>query len=106
MNRHQLFLALRAGPTARAFARILISWTAPPREEAAMRSLLITFLLLGSGATVRADTFVYVSMAPEQKIQVYRLDPVKGALTAVEAVPVKGTPGALAVDPRKRFLFA
>jgi 6-phosphogluconolactonase len=71
-----------------------------------MRSLFVTLLLLGSGATVRADTFVYVSMAPEQKIQVYRLDPAKGTLTAVEAVPVKGTPGALAVDPRKRFLFA
>src|SRR4051794_23564923 len=71
-----------------------------------MRSFLITFLFLASESALRADTFVYVSMAPEQQIQVYRLDPETGKLTAVEAVPVKGTPGALAVDPRKRSLFA
>jgi len=54
----------------------------------------------------RADTFVYVSMAPEQKIQIYQLDPKEGKLTAVEAVAVEGTPGALAVDAKKQFLFA
>lgn len=51
-------------------------------------------------------TFVYVSMAPEQKIQVYRLDPADGKLTPVEAVPVEGAPGSLAVDPGAEFLFA
>jgi 6-phosphogluconolactonase len=71
-----------------------------------MRSFFLSLLVLASGAAVRADTFVYVSMAPEQKIQVYRLDPLEGKLTAVEAVPVKGTPGALAVDPKQRLLFA
>src|SRR5262245_28578415 len=45
-------------------------------------------------------------MAPEQRIQVYRLDAASGTLTAVETTTVDGTPGALAVDPRKRFLFA
>lgn len=53
-----------------------------------------------------ANTYVYVSMAPEQKIQVYRLNAADGSLAAVETLPVEGTPGALAVDPRKRFLFA
>ena len=52
------------------------------------------------------STYVYVSMAPEQKIQVYRLDATNGTLTAVESTAVEGTPGALAVDPRKSFLFA
>jgi 6-phosphogluconolactonase len=45
-------------------------------------------------------------MAPEGKIQLYRLDPSDGTLTAVEATAVDGTPGSLAVDPMKRHLFA
>jgi 6-phosphogluconolactonase len=49
---------------------------------------------------------IYVSMAPEQKIQVYRLDPRDGKLTAVETVAVEGAPGSLAVDPKRKFLFA
>jgi 6-phosphogluconolactonase len=51
-------------------------------------------------------TFIYVSMAPEQKIQVFRLDPKDGNLTAVETVAVDGSPGSLAVDPKRQFLFA
>jgi 6-phosphogluconolactonase len=53
-----------------------------------------------------AATFVYISMAPEQKIRVFRLEPTDGKLTDVEAIPVDGTPGALAVDPERKFLFA
>ena len=71
-----------------------------------MRSALITALFLGSAMSLRADTFVYVSMAPEQKIQVYRLDPKGGDLTPVEAVAVDGAPGALAVGPGRDVLFA
>jgi 6-phosphogluconolactonase len=56
--------------------------------------------------SLHADTFIYVSMAPEEKIQIYRLDPGEGKLTAVDAVAVEGGPGALAVDPGKKFLFA
>jgi 6-phosphogluconolactonase len=71
-----------------------------------MRSFLTISLFLGSAIALRADTFVYVSMAPEQKIQIYRLDSTTGKLTAVEAIAVEGAPGALAVDPKKKFLFA
>src|SRR5436190_8366268 len=71
-----------------------------------MRLFLTAVLFLGSIMTLQADTFVYVSMAPEQKIQVFRLDPKDGTLTPVEAVMVEGAPGSLAVDPQKRFLFA
>jgi 6-phosphogluconolactonase len=53
-----------------------------------------------------AATFVYVSMAPEQKIQVYRLETADGSLSPVESVSVEGTPGAMGVDPQKKFLFA
>jgi 6-phosphogluconolactonase len=71
-----------------------------------MRLMLTTVLFLGAVMSLHADTFVYVSMAPEQKIQVFRLDEKEGKLTAVEAVAVEGTPGALGVDPQKKFLFA
>ena len=71
-----------------------------------MRWVLTMALLSGLTMTLRADTFVYVSMAPEQKIQIYRLDPDSGKLTAVDTVAVAGTPGALAIDPQKKYLFA
>ncbi len=71
-----------------------------------MRSVLATFLFLGSTMTAPADTFVYVSMAPEQKIQIYRLDPANGSLTAVDTLAVEGAPGCLSVDPTQKFLFA
>src|SRR5262245_9591199 len=71
-----------------------------------MRPLLTAVLLLGSAMNLHAATFVYVSMAPEQKIQVFRLDPEKGTLTPVETLAVVGAPGALAVDPRQKVLLA
>lgn len=71
-----------------------------------MRSFFTMVLLLGPAMSLRADTFVYVSMVPEQKIQVYRLDPKEGRLTEVEAVAVEGAPGALGTDPQRKYLFA
>jgi 6-phosphogluconolactonase len=72
-----------------------------------MRSFLTLGLFLSVTMSLHADTFVYVSMAPEQKIQSYRFDPNKnGALTAVETIAVDGAPGALAVDPQRKYLFA
>jgi len=71
-----------------------------------MRWFLGAFLALAFTSTTMADTFVYVSMAPEKKIQIFRLDPADGKLTAVDAVPVEGMPGAMAVDPQKKYLFA
>ena len=53
-----------------------------------------------------ANTFLYVSLAPEQVIQIYRLDLAAGTLAAVDALKVEGTPGALAVDPSQKFLYA
>jgi 6-phosphogluconolactonase len=76
------------------------------REDAAMRLALSMALVLGGPMSLHADTFVYVSMAPEQKVQVYRLGPKDGRLTSVQVVAVKGGPGALAVDPERKFLFA
>ena len=56
--------------------------------------------------TVHAATFVYVSMAPEQKIQIYRLDSKSGSLTTVDTFAVEGSPGSLGTDPKRQFLFA
>ena len=67
--------------------------------------LLATILLLGAAMNLHAATFLYVSMAPEQKIQIYRLE-ADGKLTAIDAVAVEGTPGCLSVDPWHKHLFA
>ncbi|MBY0522928.1 MAG: lactonase family protein [Gemmataceae bacterium] len=71
-----------------------------------MRWFWTMVLFLGTVMNLPADTFVYVSMAPEQKIQVYKLDAKDGKLTPVEALAVEGAPGSLGVDPQKKFLFA
>src|SRR5262245_55265705 len=71
-----------------------------------MRSILTLALSLGPIMSLHADTFVYVSMAPEQKIQIYRLSPSDGKLTPVDTVAVEGATGCLNVDPHKNYLFA
>lgn len=71
-----------------------------------MRGLLTTIFFLGAAMNLQAATYLYVSMAPEHKIQIYRLESQDGKLTPIDAVAVDGTPGALAVDPKKKFLFA
>ena len=50
--------------------------------------------------------FVYVSKAPEQQIQVFRLDSQQNRLEPVETFAVAGTPGSLCVNPRKTCLYA
>jgi 6-phosphogluconolactonase len=45
-------------------------------------------------------------MAPEQKIQIYQYHSEDGKLTAVDTVSVNGAPGALSVDPSKKYLYA
>jgi 6-phosphogluconolactonase len=77
-----------------------------PHEKSAMRVLLLLAILLLAALPLQAQTFLYVSMAPEQKIQIYRLDPNDGKLSAVDTVAVEGTPGSLGVDPQKKLLFA
>jgi 6-phosphogluconolactonase len=58
-------------------------------------------------AAARADPFVSVSVAAEKRIAVYRLDPATGKLTHRGDCKVgAGEPGALTVDPQKRFLLA
>ncbi len=54
----------------------------------------------------KADAFVYVSVAGEKRIAVYRMDGATGGLTHKGDAKIDGEPGALVADPRRRFLFA
>ena len=65
-----------------------------------MRWLLTLVAFTGLTMNVNAATFVYVSMGPEQKIQIYRQDDA-GGLTVVESVAVPGAPGSLTTDPKR-----
>ena len=67
--------------------------------------LSILCCLLAMLSTSHAATYVYVSMAPEQKILVYRLEET-GTLTVVDSLLVDGSPGSLTTDPQRRHLFA
>lgn len=69
------------------------------------RVLLCAFLFTASAAA-RADTYAYVSLAGENRVAIYRVDPATGALVAAGELATGGAPGALAVDPSRRFLFA
>ena len=70
--------------------------------------VVISFLTaLLTATTVPADTFVYVSVAAEKRIAVYRLNTETGKLMHRSDCKVEeGEPGALTVDPDNRFLLA
>ena len=72
-----------------------------------MKKTLFLFLfIIGLQLVVRAETFLYVSEQPEQRIHVFRLHPSDGRLTSVASIKVDGTPGGLAADPAKKVLYA
>jgi 6-phosphogluconolactonase len=65
----------------------------------------------GEGMTERdaeatAPEVAYISVAGEKRIAVYHVSPADGRLTHVGDVATTGEPGALAVDPARRYLFA
>jgi 6-phosphogluconolactonase len=57
-------------------------------------------------AQEKSPIFVYVSKAPEQQIQVFRLDSQAKKLKAIETFAVEGGPGSLGVDPHKKHMYA
>ena len=70
-----------------------------------MRWLMTLLLPAFAVCGVRADTFLYVSKAPEKQIQIFRLSSADGKLTEVDTVKVDGIPGAIAVDPQKMYMI-
>ena len=70
------------------------------------RLLVIAVPVLLALTAARADTVVYVSVAGEKRIAVYRMDRTTGKLTHRGDTKLDGEPGALTVDPGRRFLFA
>jgi len=68
--------------------------------------LMVAFMGDITALTSEAATYVYVSKAPEQQIQIYRLNPKSGELAVVESLTVGGSPGCLSASPDHRFLYA
>ncbi len=83
-----------------------MNWPARLRGTVSMPWLMAAILLSITAMTADAAIYVYVSMAAEQRIQIYRLDPNSGSLSAVDGIAVDGAPGCLAVRPGGQFLFA
>jgi 6-phosphogluconolactonase len=71
-----------------------------------MRSLLSLASLLLGCVNLTAGTVIYVSLAGEKKVAVYRMDSDDGKLTHANDIKLEGKPGALTTDPKRRFLFA
>jgi 6-phosphogluconolactonase len=71
-----------------------------------MLRVLSVMALMSTAAFVQADTFLYVSMAPEKAIRVYKMDAADGSLTKVDEIALSGAPGSLVVDAEKKRLFA
>jgi 6-phosphogluconolactonase len=65
---------------------------------------LLTALL--SAAPAFADDVVYVSVAGEKRIAIFKLDAKDGRLTPAGDMVTSGEPGALTTDSKRRFLFA
>lgn len=64
---------------------------------------LAVFFVLAAPAL--AGSFVYISVGEENLIAMYKMDTKSGKLEYAESVKMDGSPGALAVDPKKQFLF-
>jgi 6-phosphogluconolactonase len=69
------------------------------------RLLVLAVTVLLAATAARADTVVYVSVAAEKRIAVYQMDRATGKLTHRDT-KLDGEPGALTVDPGRKFLFS
>jgi pimeloyl-ACP methyl ester carboxylesterase len=66
-------------------------------------SIVVAMGLLTVSAT-HADTFVYVSVAADKRIAVYRLD--RGKVSALGQEPTEKTPRSFDLDPTGKYLLA
>jgi 6-phosphogluconolactonase (cycloisomerase 2 family) len=68
--------------------------------------LFLAAVVLLSVSPVVAGQFVYVSESGDDSIAIFRQDPQTGELTFLSRQETDGSPGALDVGPRRKFLFA
>ena len=73
-----------------------------------VRYIFLLFVLVpfSVNAATKTEMYAYVSVAGDNKISVFEVDPNDGHLTHRTDVTTDGAPGSLAVDPKNRFLFA
>lgn len=64
---------------------------------------LVVLLWVGNLA---GETVVYVSLGEENAIAVYRLEAKTGELAPSSRIEVAGSPGSLAIDPSRGYLYA
>jgi 6-phosphogluconolactonase len=70
-----------------------------------LRFLGILTVLL-SATPAFANDVLYISVAGDKRIALYRINPADGKLAHVADTATTGEPGALATDPKGRLLFA
>ena len=66
--------------------------------------LIVLFVHVAMNDSALAETFVYVSLSADDKIEIYRLGDAK--LTRIGTARMPGDPGGVTVHPSKRFLVA
>ena len=67
-------------------------------------SVFAVLVLLVSPAA--AESYAYISLAGQNQIAIYKMDAEEGDLTRHGLAAISGSPGAICVDPKRRFLFA
>ncbi|MBW3542090.1 MAG: lactonase family protein [Planctomycetes bacterium] len=70
-----------------------------------MKLAVLSLGLIGSAAPLMAGDLVYVSVGGERRIAIFEQQ-ADGSLKPAGSAELSGAPGALAVDPERRFLFA
>jgi len=79
----------------------------PHRMKTAAIGLLAFWAGMTSLSTTaaKADSYVYISVGGDNRIAVYRMNEQDGSLTPHSDVKLDGAPGAMDVDPERKFLF-
>lgn len=66
--------------------------------------VLVAFLFI-SASLFAGDIYIYVSLKNDNKIAIYKLNPVNGSLQLVEKFAVSGGPAAIAIDNDKTHMY-
>ena len=67
---------------------------------------IVLAIACASVTAANAKSFVYISVAGENRIAIYEMNESNGELKLQGSTEVSGRPGALAVAPNHKFLFA